>query len=135
MQLKQNLRFPLKNPVYGRHWISWPMRIVGQIQFWEVTQFAFKKKKKKGFILKGRKIFFYCFVFFGGRIIFFLREEDKWEAWNWSWDLRDNERPQKQWETALVHWDLLCSPSPSPSPSVPYNDIFCNFELQECFND
>ena len=29
---------------YGRHWISQPMRIVGPIQFWEITWFVSLKK-------------------------------------------------------------------------------------------
>ena len=72
MQLKQNLRFPLKNPVYGRHWISWPMRIVGQIQFWEVTQFAFKKKKKKRFYFERSQDFFLLFCFLWRSNYFFF---------------------------------------------------------------
>ena len=36
--------------------------------------------------------------------------EDLWQAWNWSFDMRANERPKKQWETALLPWVLLCSP-------------------------
>ena len=31
-------------------------------------------------------------------------------AWNWSCDLRANERPQKQRATALLPWYILCSP-------------------------
>ena len=60
-----------KNPAYGRHQISWPMRIVGPIQFWELK---WKKKMfaKKSFFLGGGTIFFarrriFLFCFFIGK--------------------------------------------------------------------
>ena len=39
--------FLSKNPAYGRQRISWPMRIVGPIQFWRGCVIYLKKKNKK----------------------------------------------------------------------------------------
>ena len=36
-----------KNPAYGRHRISRPMRIVGPIQFWRVCMIYLEKKKEE----------------------------------------------------------------------------------------
>ena len=56
--------FLIKNPAYGRHWISWPMRIVRPIQFWINFKFFFwrgcqiwlykKNKYKNWFFLASR---------------------------------------------------------------------------------
>ena len=41
------IQFHKKNPAYGRHQISQPMRIIGPIQFWRVCVIYLEKKKKK----------------------------------------------------------------------------------------
>ena len=57
----RKLNKSLKNPAYGRHWISWPMRIVSPLPW---------KKKKIWEELKKNNIFF-CFNFFCGQKKFF----------------------------------------------------------------
>ena len=71
-----------KNPAYGRHWISWPMRIVSTLP------------------LNCCPIYIYIFPRWFFFLLSFLERggggrEDQWEAWNWSCDLRANERPKK----------------------------------------
>ena len=44
----QNFKVNTKNPIYGRHQLSWPMRIVGPIQFWRgCVIYLYKKHKNK----------------------------------------------------------------------------------------
>ena len=44
----------LKNPAYGRHRISRPMRIVGPIKFWRVCVIYLEKKIKNGRLMRPR---------------------------------------------------------------------------------
>ena len=44
---QQNIDFKAKNPSYGRHRISQPMRIVGPMQFWRVCVIYLEEKRKK----------------------------------------------------------------------------------------
>ena len=45
--LQELVNWREKNPAYGRHRISRPMRIVGPIQFWSVCVIYLEEKEKK----------------------------------------------------------------------------------------